>query len=764
MRTPIMQTLSVQTSIGQASTAKPCGPTRFKQHLLFRSLLLASALSVCTGADAQKTLEEIVVTAQKRVQSLQDVPAAVSAIAGESVRDFLGAGENIRALAGRVPSLQVESSNGRQSPRFYIRGLGNYDFDVNATQPVSLILDEVALENSVLKSLPLFDVERVEVLKGPQGTLFGRSTTAGVVKIDTVKPRYETDGYVKAGYGSRGTISTEGAVGGGIGRDVAARLSLKYLDRDAWIDNTVNGGGDDFGGFDELSYRLQFLWTPNDAATVLFKLHGFHQDGDHPQIFYANGFTPGREGLRPGFDEEVVSQDGVSGFDLDHIGGSAKVEYEFDAVKFTSISAYDTVESFSRTDLDGGLVGGPEVIGELGRQAFFNASSGDGLSDHFQFTQEFRLSGEQQNLFYQVGLFYLAEDITVDSNDFATPSGVSTALTQAEQETTSAAVFGQVEYALNDDLSVTGGLRFTRDDKELEVIPGPGATVPAASIDADDDYVSWELALNYDYSDNVSLYSRLGTASRGPVTLGRFGFTSQADTETITSFEVGFKSSLFDGRARWNATIYAYEIDDQQLTATGGTGNTNELLNADKTEGSGFETDFEALITEHLRVAFNLSYNDTEIKDSNLNVELCSSTPLCTPKDPIVDTFDGRFGTVNLVSVDGNPLPRAPEWLYNISAHYDYPLATGTLYASTDWNYRSESNIFLYESVEFVAEERWIGGLRVGYKNVDDNLDIALVGRNITDEIVADGAIDFLNMTAFVNEPRFWGVEAIYSF
>lgn len=704
-------------------------------------------------------LEEIIVTAQKREQSLQDIPSAVSAIPADQVQDLLGAGENIRALAGRVPSLQIESSNGRQSPRFYIRGLGNYDFDVNATQPVSMIFDEVALENSVLKSIPLFDIARVEVLKGPQGTLFGRSTTAGVVKVDSVLPSQESEGYVSLSYGSRDTASAEGAWGGALSDTVSVRGSFKYLDRGTWLDNTINGPGDDLGSFDEFAYRLQLLATPNDRLSALFKLHGFQQDGDQPQVFYANAFTPGTEGLRSGFNEEVLSHDAqVSGMELDHTGASAKIEYDLGAMTLTSITAYDTLDSFSQADIDGGIQGGPEAIGALGGQAFFSVSSGDGLSDHSQLTQELRFSGETDKMFYQFGFYYLDEDITVDSVDFNN-DGSRIQLTQAQQDTSSFAIFGQTEFNINDQLSLTAGLRYTDDEKDLEVIPGPGSFAPAATIDASDDYFSWELAANYDYSDDWSFYSRLATASRGPVTLGRFGFTSQADTEEITSFEVGFKATLLDGRARWNSTIYSFSIDDQQLTATGGTGNTNELLNAETVDGAGFETEFEMLVNENLRFNFNLSYNDTEINDPNLNTELCSSSPLCTSLDPIVDTFPGFFGTVNLVSVDGNPLPRAPEWLYNFSINYEQPIASGSIYAQTDWNYRSDSNIFLYESVEFVAEKRWIGGLRIGYRNTEESLDIALVGRNITDEIVADGALDFLNQTAFVNEPAYWGLE-----
>ena len=159
-----------------------------------------------------------------------------------------------------------------------------------------------------------------------------------------------------------------------------------------------------------------------------------------------------------------------------------------------------------------------------------------------------------------------------------------------------------------------------------------------------------------------------------------------------------------------------------------------------------------------------MSYNKTEIDDSELGAEQCGSNPSCTGKDPVIEIVQGPFGPATIVSVDGNDLPRSPEWLFNISLNYTLRLDSGQIYFNTDWNYRDESNIFLYEAVEFVAEERWLGGLRVGYKNESENLDIALVGRNITDEVVVDGALDFLNLTAFTNEPAFWGVEVGYSF
>ena len=172
----------------------------------------------------------------------------------------------------------------------------------------------------------------------------------------------------------------------------------------------------------------------------------------------------------------------------------------------------------------------------------------------------------------------------------------------------------------------------------------------------------------------------------------------------------------------------------------------------------------EILFHENFRVNMNMSYTDTEIKDGTLGDEQCASTPRCTGLDPVTAVNPGFFGPVTTVAIDGNPLPRAPKWLFNFDVFYGIPFKSGRLYATTDWNYRGDSNIFFHESVEFVADSRWIGGVRAGFKGPNDKYDIAFVGRNITDEIAVDGALNFLNLTAFVNEPSWFGFEARYNF
>jgi len=728
-------------------------------------LLTAFVCSIVPGAamaqqEEQQAgmLEEIIVTAQKREQTMADVPIAVSAITGDSINDFLGGAQDIRALAARVPGLNIETSNGRTQPRFYLRGMGNVDFDVNANNPVAMIFDDISLENNTLRSVPLFDIERIEVLKGPQGSLFGRNTNAGVIKIDSVKPSEDRNAYVSLSYGSRQTVILEGASNFSFSDTFMVRASLKYQDRGKWIDNTFNGPGDDFGAFEETGWRLQFLWEPSDSFSGYLKLHGFKQDGSDPNVFYANAIEVGTSGLRPEFDEKIASHDSeIASMETDQYGGALNLQWTFaNDMTFTSITGYDTLENFQGADVDGGEVSfNPADEGVLGKQLWFGVATGDGLDDLEQITQEFRLAGQGEDLFYQFGFYYFDEDFDLLNWDYGTPQ--LSAL--VSQQTTSWALFGQAEYAFSDVWALTVGARWTDDEKDLSVGPAvPDGFVSPASISVGDDFFNWDVALTYDASDNWTWYGRIATGSRGPVTLGRFGFVSAAKTEDTLSTEIGFKSMLMDNRARWNTSVYSFRNDDQQLTATGGVANVNQLLNAEKVNGFGVETEFDLMVTEYLFIGANLSYNDTEIDDPELRDDLCGSTPSCTGLDPIAGIREGAFGPVTEVFIDGNPLPRTPKWIFNFILQYTYPLQSGDLYFNTDWNYRDESNLFLHESIEFVQEERWLGGIRAGYRT-RGGLDFALVGRNITDEVVVEGGINFLNLTAFVSEPAYWGVE-----
>ena len=218
------------------------------------------------AAEARGGVPTIAVTAQKRSEDLQDVPISVTSVGGEKLDTLKAGGADVRFLSARVPSVVAESSFGRTFPRFYIRGIGNTDFDLNATQPVSLVYDDVPYESPILKGYPAFDLENIEVLRGPQGTLFGRNTPGGIIKFDSKKPTDEFDAYVRASYGNYNTSELEGAIGGRVDKALAVRFSGILQHRDDYVDNGFTGEKDAYEGFDEWGARAQFLFTPFDIG------------------------------------------------------------------------------------------------------------------------------------------------------------------------------------------------------------------------------------------------------------------------------------------------------------------------------------------------------------------------------------------------------------------------------------------------------------------------------------------------------------------
>jgi iron complex outermembrane receptor protein len=703
------------------------------------------------------TLGEVIVTAQRRSENIQNVPISVASLEGEHLAAMFEGGGDIQVLAARVPSLYAESSNGRLAPRFYIRGLGNSDFDLAASQPVSIIVDEVVLENVILKSFPLFDLERVEVLRGPQGTLFGRNTPAGIVKFDTRKPSQEFGGDLTLSYGDLGSTTIEGAVGGGLTDTVSARVSAIYHEREDWIDNTFTGENDAMGGFDEFAYRAQLLIEPSDSFSALLNFHGRDIDGT-ASIFRANVLGPGTEGFNSNYDRDSVSYD-EGGNNPQHAegqGGSLKLDFKFGGdMTLTSITAYETTESRSLGDIDGGFGAdflpfvGPCPPGSAPGDPCipFPSQTQDGIDDLDQFTQEIRIASQASDrLFWQAGAFYFDSDFSVTTTPFFV------AATTLTHQNTAWAVFGHVSYAVTDALTVTGGARYTDDDKDLTVQVSP---IPTAPQSVSDEQVSWDLSALYEVSDQFNIYGRLASGFRAPTIQGRdiafFGAPSIADSETITSIEAGFKSQLAGDRVRLNGSIFYYEIKDQQLSAIGGGGNFVQLVNADKGVGMGFDLDGEFLFTDNFLVTLGFSWTDTEIQDNTLVVPPCGSG-LCTVLDPL----DGGGNAI----IDGNSFTQAPSYIATITARYGIPVGDkGEIFFYTDWAFQGETQFFIYESAEFFSDDTYEGGARVGYSHDDGKWEVALFGRNITDEENVKGGIDFNNLTGFDNEPRIIGAS-----
>ncbi len=710
-------------------------------------------------------LETITVTAERRSENIKDVPSSISAISGEKLDVINSGGQDIRMLAARVPSLNIESSFGRAFPRFYIRGLGNGDFDINASQPVSLVYDDVVQENPILKGFPIFDVDQIEVLRGPQGTLFGRNSPAGVIKFESAKPRFNNEGYASLGMGTYSTVNLEAALNVPMSKEFAVRLSLQSQNRDDWVKNTnTRGPTRDLEGYRDNAFRLQGLYKPDRSFEALFNVH--HRDlNGSARLFRANIIRAGGNELVAGFDPENISIDGVNNQDLKSTGGSVRMKWHAGGMTLNSITGYETVKSLSRGDIDGGFgafflpSSGPGFIP-------FDAESADGLPKHKQFTQEFRLeSSAGKGTKWLVGAYYFNEDLNIDSFNYSslTPGNPQNGYANQSQSNKAYALFGSINFDVTDAFDMRTGVRYTNDKKDFTAnrITPPPFSPPfvgrlATSTSASD--MSWDVSGTYKIDKETNLYARVAKGFRAPSIQGRllFGDTlSVANSEKVTSFEAGVKTDLFNKRARLSANVFSYTVKDQQLTAVGGAANFNRLVNAAKTAGSGAEIDFEAYLADNLLFTLSGSINDTEIKDGNLRTQVCGSG--CTVTNRVVVPAAGFSSAI--VAINGNPLPQAPKHVANMTLRYTVPVGNGEFFIYTDWTYRSKINFFLYESREYTGKALTEGGLRLGYKWANGKYEAAVYGRNITNQIRVVGGIDFNNLTGFINDPRIWGAQ-----
>jgi iron complex outermembrane receptor protein len=744
---------------------------------LFAALLAAWG-APAVGQSTPGQLQTVTVTAERRVENVRDVPSSISVLSSELLDALNTGGQDLRMLAGRVPSLNIESSFGRAFPRVYLRGYGNTDFRLNASQPVSLVYDDVVQENPILKGFPAFDLDRIEVLRGPQGTLFGRNTPAGVVKFESVKPSTKKmDGHGSLSFGTDQTINAEAAVNLPLSSDTAVRISALNQTRSDWVDNThPNALTPDLEGYRDGALRVQVLYEPSKQFSALANVHVRDYDGS-ARLFRANIIQKGRNDLVAGFDPARVAYDGKNESNVQNYGANLRLRWNLGGMALNSITGFEQVKTLSRGDIDGSA--GPYFNAALP----FASETADGMPKHSQLSQEFRLESLGSGpLGWQAGVYLFQEDYKIESFSYdSTNASAQDGYQRVRQKNDAYAVFGAVNYDVRPALRLRGGLRYTRDSKKFTVeayeqsgfapcigptlgIPGSGPLKcnitqlarlePNGNLSASpkDSKFSWDASGTYTLDKDTNLYARVATGFRGSSVQGAGAFNgkSVAGPETNTSYEAGIKTDLFNKRARLNFGVFHYTVKDLQLTAVGGaTGNANVLVSAEKASGQGFEADMQAFVTDNLLATLGVGYNDTRIKDPNLAVSACFS---CTVTDPL--TAGGK------ALINGNPLPQAPRTTMNFSLKYSQPMGNGAeLYAYTDWVYRSKVNFFLYESTEFTSKPVTEGGLRVGYTWGNGKYDMAAFGRNITDQIRVVGGIDFNNLTGFINEPRTWGLQ-----
>jgi outer membrane receptor protein involved in Fe transport len=771
--------------------------TSYKQHRLAIAVAATLGISVPASVSAQTVLEEVIVTAQKREQSLQDVPVAVSAFNGEMLQQ--SGIKDMFDLQANAPSLIVDASQTSTTTTFSIRGVFTSSQNFGLEPSVGLYVDGVyrARQGSMINNL--VDVASVEVLRGPQGTLFGRNTPAGAIQINSVLPDFEGTGFLEVGAGNYDLWTANGAKSFTLIEDVLAVRGTGFImNRDGYID-LVGGDDESINDRDRWGLRFQALYTPNDAVTVRFgvdysevneiccgvgnwKNNFFPQDGatSPPSGTDANIVALGGTVIdqRDFYDYEVtLAQEPVS--ENEDKGFNLQVDWETDRFLVTSITSYREYESFDEidigfTDLDVGV------------------QSNDAEQD--QFTQELRISDEGVKFSYVAGLYYykqnldnsretiVGEDLTgvLGLTGIGAPAfiGGTGALSVNEQEHESYAVFGQADYNLTDNLVLTAGLRWTYEDKDMTnvftedappefslALPNwgfyrfpPLTPQPDVDEDFDDDQVTGTLKLSWFMNNDIMFYGSYGTGYKaGGINTDRIPAEVSVlfDPEESESFELGMKAEFPDQALRMNLALHMTDTDDLQTISFQGGGFV--LDNAGTAETYGGEADISWLPTDSTTLTLAYAYNHGEYEDFEEG-PCWVATPWHTGQpDP------GQSPEPDICDRSGGDISGNPENVVVVTGNQDFDISdslTGFLYG--EYIFTDERMTDVNNDPGKYDDSYSLVNLRAGLIFERYDATLTFWGRNVLDEdrtsTVADAVAQAGRLIAYYQEPATWGV------
>ncbi|KCZ86017.1 TonB-dependent receptor [Hyphomonas adhaerens MHS-3] len=744
--------------------------SRMKTRILVTSALFSIASPIASQAFAQQAdeavatnapdtsrqLDTVTVTARRVEENLQNAPVAVTAFnandlelrAAEQLDDVARFSPNVAAYPG---AFSVSDSG-----QLFIRGIGQFDYIVTTDPGVGVYLDGVYLARTTGNLLDLADVERIEVLRGPQGTLYGKNALGGAVNVVTRKPSNDARGKAAVTVGEYNRIDAYGFLSGPLVKDkLAGSIAVMTQNRDGYVERVLEPGKTQ-GGTDSQAARVALRWTPTESFS--FDLAGDYTSSDTEQgpYRYAGRFTDD-----PAVLYTLLDPGGVDQYDTDNLlesyatgdnyvevdiwGISGTAEWELGNSTLSSISSFRSSEIANLGDLDG--------------TPFSILTEYDDISQE-QFSQELRLSGTSMDgkLNYTSGLFYLTEDadqyINVDilSDLPVLPApGILDRIVSANQKQESYAAYGQADYTLNEKWSVTGGLRYTYEEKKAtlstfrdtlgfyELAPG----TYTESWDA----LTPRIGLNYQYSDSVLFY---GSVAQGFKSGGFNGRATSLDTvgpfdpENVWTYELGLKSELFSRRLRFNAAAFMNDYEDLQFSVSSLADDGVTLLigleNAAAAEINGFEMEVVAVPADNLDVSFSLGYLDAKF------------TEVSPQADEI--TADSK-------------LMGAPEWTTSLAAQYRIPVhGLGEFTLAGDYSYRSKI-YFNPLNTEGITGALELVNAQVSFAPENSNIQFTAGVTNLFDEeyyASGLGPAGLGMIRGVVGRPQEWFARATYSF
>ncbi len=716
-------------------------------------------------------LEEVIVTAQKREQNLQDVPMAITALG----RELLDQHEidDLSTMTELVPSLHINEVDGPQNTSIKIRGVGSFSASPSVEPGVSVVVDGVPLARTEVASLEFADIERVEVLRGPQGTLFGKNSTAGVVHIITRDPAPEFEAFVRytyeeaqdlPGFLQKGQFGFSGPVTSSLG----VRFSGFYKEEEGPYEDVLQNET----APDKRSYgaRMKWRWEPLDALSAKLILEHQEQDGTANPVTFRSANPNVRENRDFEIDKEnnKTRTFGTNLSDLENTGVSLSVDWDLGAVILSSITGWRDFET--RFNL-----GIPDLTGDR-----LDVERSGGIRKFETFTQELQLTSDTGGNFeYTVGALWfdnrlndlqdaLVSDIpselivgavTPPGSPFPDIEGIDTvpgesfaiSIRQPSRvDIENLGIYGQATWHFFDRWHLTGGARYI-DEKvtastrsfERTIQEGTEVTieaqevVPATSIE--DEKVIGTLSLQYDWSEAVRVYSTVSTGYRG----GTFdlrandlqkAFDNPVEAETAFNTEAGVKSRLFDDRLELNIAVYRTVFEDFQVQVLKpGEGDEvvpqtqQQLNNAGELETRGVEVDFKAQLGS-LSLFGALLYNKAEF---NEYVGSCFAGQ--QPGESGGRDVNGD-GTCDEQDLAGKSLANAPELSGNISARYERPVIGGQGYVQLGARYKDEAQADNLQNPFAIVEAYSVWDLRIGWYGLDQRLEVAGFVKNLFDE------------------------------
>lgn len=714
---------------------------------------------------ASDVIEEIIVTARKREESLQEVPISANAFDHDQLARANITG--IDEISSLTPGLFFQFFDDTR-PNTFIRGVGSRQFDAGSEGSVGFFFDEFYLGRFSGQMTSLFDVKRVEVLKGPQGTFYGRNTIGGTINIISQDPTDVPSGYIDAQIGNLDQIRLEGAVSGPISGDrLTGRLSFLSNKRDGHITNLTTGT--ELQGEDTLAVRGKLLFHASDdlVLTLTAEVNQSERPGTQGEPIV--GVFSARPGIQlettPNRRDDFFNED--SSFDRDIVTLISKIEWDTGPFMVTSITGYRNSDLKEFRDLD---------------STRFDTIGQDTVEDSDSFSQELRFSSLPgggltfgDKVEWVVGLYYYNEDTDrIDQFPFGTDSAISSIIRTFDEigipapilpgvdifsedfinnvETESVAVFGEATWALTDRLNLTAGLRWTRDEKEASISgvttrPGLPPIFGNFTVDLNPDWTSTDPKISIDYrlSDDILAYAIYSEGFKS----GGFQFAAfnpaaagvVFDPEELTTYEVGLKTTLWDGRAQLNVNGFVYEYEDQQLPRivllpNGSFGQV--ITNAAQSDITGAELDFTVTPVEGLLLRVGYAYLDAEYDKFIFN-----------------DTTD----------FSGNRMLRSPEHSYNLTFDYVWPVGQGEASVRFDWSWQDEIFFEFDEGATIGTEQSSFGLLsgEIGYGLNDWRL--AVWGKNLTDKDYRNSVLNFGgNTIEFLGLPRTYGIRVGYVF